>query len=152
MAETTTQPAKTPWHLWVVGGLSLLWNSGGAMDFTMTELRNETYLKDFTPEQIAYFTGFPILVVLAWGVATWGSFVGSLLLLLRRAWAVPVNLAVLVGIAVTFTHNYVLTDGIKVMGGKDKAAGMLAFTAVIVVVAILLFVYARAMRRRGVLR
>jgi hypothetical protein len=152
MADTTTQAARPPWHLWVVGGLSLLWNSGGAMDFTLTEMRNETYLKDFTPEQIAYFTGFPFLVVLAWGVATWGSLVGSVLLLLRRAWTVPVNLAVLVGIAVTFTHNYVLTDGIKVMGGEEKAAALLGFTAVIVVVAILLFLYARAMRKRGVLR
>src|SRR3546814_17451825 len=46
---------KTPWHLWVVGGLSLLWNAIGAFDYTMTKMDNAAYLAGFTPEQIAYF-------------------------------------------------------------------------------------------------
>ena len=148
MTDTTTQPAKTPWHLWTVGAVSLLWNAVGALDFTMTLSKNEAYLKQFTPEQQAYFLGFPPMVVLAWGVATWGSLLGSLLLLFRRKLAVQVNFAVLVGMAITFTHNFILTDGLKVMGGM----GPVIFTAVIVVVGVLLFVYARAMARRGVLR
>jgi hypothetical protein len=148
MADTT-QSTKTPWHVWVVGGLSLLWNAMGALDFTMTQTHNEAYLKQFTPEQLAYFHGFPLWVVLAWGIATWGSVVGSLLLLLRRGCAVQVNLAVIIGMAFTFVYNYVLTDGLKAMGG---GVGSLVFTAVIVVVGVLLFLYARAMRRRGVLR
>ncbi len=59
MADTT-QSAKTPWHLRVVGTVSLLWNSFGALDFTMTETRNAAYLKAFTAEQLAYFSGFPL--------------------------------------------------------------------------------------------
>ena len=149
MADAIAPAPRTPWHLWVIGVISLLWNCVGAMDFTMTETGNAAYLKAFSPEQLAYFKGFPLWVVLAWGVATWGSVVGSLLLLLRRRQAVPVNLAVLIGMAFTFVHNYVLTDGWKVMGG---GAGPLVFTAVIVVIGVLLFGYARTMRRRGVLR
>ena len=148
----TNQAPKTPWHVWVVGGVSLLWNAMGVMDFTMTEIRSEAYLKNFTPEQLKYFMEFPPWVVLAWGVATWGGVVGSVLLLLRRGWAVPVNLAVLIGMALTFVHNFVLTDGLKIMGGEGKGMGPVIFTAVIVVVGVLLFVYARAMRKRGVLR
>lgn len=149
MTDAITPAPKTPWHLWVVGVVSLLWNCVGAMDFTMTEIRSEAYLKAFTPEQLAYFNGFPLWVVFAWGVATWGSVAGSLLLLLRRRQAVPVNFAVLIGMAFTFVHNYILTDGRKVMGG---GVGALVFTAVIVVIGVLLFAYARTMRRRGVLR
>ena len=145
----TTQSAKTPWHVWVVGAVSLLWNAMGAMDFTLTEMRSEAYLKALTPEQLAYFHGFPVWVVITWGLATWGGVVGSVLLLLRCRLALPVNLAVIIGMAFTFGYNYVLTDGLKVMGG---GVGSLVFTAVIVVVGVLLLVYARAMRRRGVLR
>ena len=144
------QPARTPWHVWVVGGISLLWNAAGALDFVMTQTRNEAYLKAFTPEQLDYFHGFPLWVVLAWGVATWGSMLGSVLLLLRRKLAVPVNLAVLVAMALTFLHNFILTDGMKIMAPEGK--GPIVFTGVIIIIAVLLFLYARAMRRRGVLR
>ncbi|AOS45935.1 hypothetical protein Verru16b_03026 [Lacunisphaera limnophila] len=148
MADANEPATKTPWHLWVVGILSLLWNAIGAMDFTMTQLKNEAYLKAFTPEQLAYFFSFPLVVVLAWGVATWGSLLGSVLLLLRNRWALRVNFLVLVGMTVTFIHNFVLSEGMKIMGGVVP----LIFTATIIVVGVLLFVYARAMIRRGVLR
>jgi hypothetical protein len=36
----TAAPTKTPWHLWVVGILSLLWNAFGGYDYTMTQLRD----------------------------------------------------------------------------------------------------------------
>ncbi|HVT74713.1 MAG TPA: hypothetical protein VHD61_16390 [Lacunisphaera sp.] len=148
MTETTSAPAKAPWHLWVVGGLSLLWNAMGALDFAMTETHNEAYLKQFTPEQLAYFTGFPAWVIVTWGLATWGSLVGSLLLLLRQGAAAHVFLASFVAMILTFVHNFLLSDGLKVMGGP----GALVFTAAIVVVGFGLFLYARAQRRRGVLR
>lgn len=148
MAGPDETSAKTPWHLWMVGVLSLLWNSVGAMDFTMTQTRNESWMKQFTPEQLEYFYGFPLWVVVAWGVATWGSLIGSVLLLLRRRFAVTINLVVIVAMALTFTHNFLLSDGMKVMGG----GGTLIFTAIIVVVGVFLYVYARAMARRAVLR
>ena len=88
------------------------------------------------------------LLVIAWGLATWGSVTGSVLLLLRRRLAVQVNLLVLAAMAVTFVHNYLLSDGLKIMGG----AGPAIFTAVIVLIAVLLWIYARAMAGRGVLR
>ena len=118
------------------------------MDFVMTQTKNEAYMGQFTPEQLEYFYGFPLWVVFFWGVATWGSVLGSVLLLLRRRLAVSVNFVVLVAMAVTFLHNFVLTDGLKIMGG----IGPVIFTGVIVIVGVLLYVYARAMARRGVLR
>jgi hypothetical protein len=148
MVEPRSQPARTPWHLWVVGGVSLLWNAMGALDFTMTQTKNEAYMKAFTPEQLDYFYGFPLWVVLLWGISTWGSVLGSLLLLLRRRLARGAFLASLVAMIPVFVHNYVLTDGLRIMGGGAPVV----FTAVIVVVAVLLLVYARRQAARGVLR
>lgn len=148
MPDASASSSKTPWHLWVVGVVSLLWNAVGVVDFTMTQTRNEAYLKAFTAEQLEYFHGFPLWVVIAWGIATWGSVTGSVLLLLRQRWAVQVNLLVLVAMAVTFVHNFLLSDGLKIMGG----AGPAVFTAMILLFGVLLWSYARAMAGRGVLR
>lgn len=148
MTDATTPAIKTPWHLWVVGAVSLLWNAVGALDFTMTQTKNASYMGQFSAEQLEYFYGFPLWAVIAWGIATWGSIVGSLLLLLRRTFAERVFLVVLVAMAVTFTYNFLLSDGLKIMGGVGPAI----FTGVIIVIGVLLWFYARAMSRRGVLR
>lgn len=150
MDTTPVLSAKTPWHVWLVGTLALLWNLMGSLDFTMTQLHSEAYLKQLTPEQRDYFFHLPFLISVTWGVATWGSAFGSLLLLLRRRAAVPIFWIALVAVLVTFAHNYIFSDGLKVMG--DKSSGAIIFCLVIIVVAIFLLLYARAMNRRGVLR
>jgi hypothetical protein len=86
--------------------------------------------------------------VAAWGVATWGGVFGSLLLLARKGLAVPFFLASFIGMILTTIYDFGLADGLKVMGG----VGPLIFSSIIFLVGILLWVYARAMRRRGVLR
>ena len=138
----------TPWHLWLVGVLALLWNGIGAFDYVMTETRNASYMSSFTPEQLAYFYGFPAWVVAAWALSVWGGVLGSVLILLRRRWAVPVFVVSLATMAATFVYNYVLTDGLAIMGD----VGGLAFSALIVVIGIALLLYARRLARTGVLR
>lgn len=137
----------TPWHLWVIGGIALLWSAMGAMDYVMTQTKNEAYLSDFTPEQLAFFSSFPAWVVSAWAIGVWGGVLGALLLLVRRRLAVWVFLASLMGVVVTMFHNYLLSNGMDVLGD----AFSLGFTAVILVFALALFLYARGMRKRGVL-
>lgn len=149
MVDASTPQSKTPWHLWVVGGVSLLWNAVGAMDFTMTQLEVTTYLKGMTPVQLEYIHGFPLWTVVAWGLGTWGSLIGSLSLLLRRSVTVKLFGASIAGAVLTDLYSYGLSDGMKIM---QNGAGAVIFSAVILVIAILLFVYAEAMRKRGLLR
>jgi len=152
MSGTDADPArrdagsKTPVHLWIVGGLALLWNAVGAFDYLATQLEFEPYMSGFSEEQLAYFYGFPAWTVSAWAVAVWGALVGSVGLLLRRRWTVWLFGASLVGIVFTSLHNFVLSNGAEIMGSSS-----VIFSVVIGVVAILLFVYARSMARRGVL-
>jgi len=58
-----------------------------------------------------------------------------------------VFLASLMGMVVTTFYNYFLSNGMDVIGD----AFSLGFTAVIFLVALGVFLYARAMRKRGVL-
>jgi hypothetical protein len=146
----STPPSNivTPWHLWLVGALALLWNCIGAFDYVMTETRNASYMSTFTPEQLTYFYGFPMWAVATWALSVWGGVLGSVLLLLRKRWAVPAFGVSLVTMMLTSFYNFVLTNGLAIMGG----AGGLVFSAVIFVIAVALLVYARHLAHVGVLR
>ena len=138
---------KTPGHFWAVGLVALLWNLIGALDYTATQLRIESYMGQFTPEQLEYFYGFPSWAVACWAIAVWGSLLGSILMLLRQRLAVPVFGIAIVAMALTTVQNYLLSEGLRIMG-----SGAAVFSAVIWFIALFLFFYSRAMATRGVLR
>ncbi len=144
MDQTT---AKTPAHLWIIGVVAFLWNVMGAFDYSATQLRLDFYMSQFSPEQLDYFYSFPSWVDASWAIAVWSSLLGSLCLLLRKSWAAWLFGLAILGLAVTTLFNFVLSNGLEVMGSEAAA-----FTAVIWVIAVLLFFYARAMAGRGVLR
>jgi hypothetical protein len=144
--DAAATPQRTPRHLWVVGTLGLLWDSMGAFDYLMTQTQNESYMSQFTPEQLEFFYGFPTWVVAFWAIAVWGGVLGTALLLLRKRLAAPVLLASFLAMVVTSIHNFLLSNGLEVMGGTG-----MAFSLMIFVVALGLWLYARAMAERGVL-
>lgn len=84
--------ARTPAGVlfWIVAVVSLLWNSIGIADYTMTHLNVEAWLAAYTDEQRAYFDGFPTWYVGTWAIAVWTAFLGSILLLIRSKLALPV--------------------------------------------------------------
>lgn len=145
---STSESSRPPKHLRIVGAIALLWNAMGAFDYLMTETRNDAYMRQFSPEQLAYFYGFPAWVVGSWAIAVWGGVLAAVLLLLRRRQAVPVFLVAFVAMVVTMVHNYGLADGLAVAGSPFA----LAFSALIVVSGLAFWRYARAMDRRGLLR
>jgi len=73
-----TRSVRAPWHLWVIGVIALLWNAVGAFDYVMTKTKNAAYMSAFTPEQLAFFYGFPAWVIAAWAIAVWGGVFGAL--------------------------------------------------------------------------
>ena len=137
---------KTPIHLWIVSVLAVLWNAMGAFDYTATQFQLQFYIGQFTPEQLDYFFAFPVWMVSAWAIAVWTSVLGSLSLLLRKAWAVWLFGISILGLAVSTVYNYILSDGLAVMGSEGAI-----FTAVIWIIALFLFFYAKAMAARRVL-
>jgi len=141
-----TETQKAPKHFWIISIVALLWNLMGAYDYLMTQTKNEAYMSKFTPEQLEFFYGFPALVVAAWAIAVWGGVLGALLLLMKKGIAVWVLLASFLCMVVTTIHNFFIADGRAVTG----SAGMI-FTVLIFVIALGLFLYARAMKSRGVL-
>ena len=140
---------KTPLHLWIVGVVSLLWNAIGAFDYTMTKMNNAAYLEAFTPEQIAYFQGFPLWANTGWALGVWGSVLGSLLLLARSRHAVTAFAVSLFGLALSSLYQFGMHYGdLTRMFGTFP----MIFTAIIWVIAIALLLYSRRQAAAGVLR
>ena len=144
-----TEVRKTPWHLWVVGGVSLVWNAFGALDYTMTKMRNAEYLAGFTPEQQAWFASYPIWANIGWALGVWGSVLGSVLLLVRSRHAVTAFLLSLVGLAISCIYQFGMhyADLMRMFGTFP-----MIFTAIIWAILIALYVYARRQAAAGVLR
>lgn len=152
MEEPATR--RTPWHLWVIGLVSLIWNSGGAYDYVMTQTGNMDYLAAAARTMdvpvamvVDFFGGFPAWADAFWAFGVWGAMAGSLLLLLRSRYAQHAFITSLIGLIGTTAYT----------ATSDMAAEMITtfsyiFSAVIVIVTLLLIWYARRMGQAGVLR
>ena len=151
MDETVRE--KAPTHLWIVGILALLWNGFGAYDYFMTRTRGAAYVESMMPgvdgnKLMAYIDSFPIWASAGWGLGVWGGLLGAILLLMRHRLAVPVLGLSLLGAIVGI--------GYQLMRPLDVPDMHTGFNAVvpylIILIAALLFLYARGQRAKGVLR
>lgn len=134
----------TPWHLWLVGILTLLFNAMGILSYTATKLGMLAEL-GMTPDQIAFMDSYPAWASALWALGVWGAFAGSVLLLLRSRLAVPAMLVALLGLIGTTVYNYALVEVPADMQAPALDAAIWAVT-------LFLLAYVRAMRAAGVLR
>ncbi len=145
--------ARTPAHLWIVGLVSLLWGGFGAYDYVMTRLRDTEYLAKMMPTvdpnaMLAWIDGFPLWAQVGWGLGVWGGLVGAVLLLMRSRWAVWAMGLSLIGALLGLGYQIALAPPLA--GAEGPMVELMPY--VIIVVALGLFLYARAMVRKGVLR
>ena len=149
----TPARARTPAHLWIVGALALLWNGFGAYDYLMTRMRNTDYFESMMPGVdpnviLAWVDAFPLYAQFGWGLGVWGGLAGAILLLMRSRWAVPVFAVSLVGAILGLGYQILAAPPLP----GEHGAMMEVMPFVIIFVALALFLYARAMKARGVLR
>jgi hypothetical protein len=146
MADALT---KTPWHIWLIGVIAVLFNAIGVFDFVMSMARGAEYQASagMTPEQIAHYQQMPGWMTLVWAVGVFGAFLASILLLLRRKLALPVFVLSLAAFLISLLYTYVLTNGGAVMGRQ------MAITSAAIAALLVFFCwYSRFMAVRGVLR
>lgn len=146
--------SKAPWHLWVLGIVSLVWFGGGANDYFQTKIGNMEYLamaaeNSGVPLQLMvdYFGSYPLWANVAWALGVWGAVAGSVLLLLRSRFAFHAYIASIVGLF--FSTVYTLISDVP---DAFNTAFTWAFSALIWVSLIGMTYYARRMTAAGVLR
>ncbi|MEM8536702.1 MAG: hypothetical protein AAGF56_02455 [Pseudomonadota bacterium] len=141
--------AKAPVHLWIIGVLSLFWNAGGAADHIMTVTDNAAYLAQQPAARLSLLAEAPGWFSITWAVGVWFSIIGSALLLLRSRFAGSAFALSLLGLIGSSVYTYGIAGG----GSMVAAAGVgaIVFSVAIPLILVGLWVYARAMTRRGVL-
>ena len=136
--------AEVPWHLWLLGGLSLLFNAMGVISYTMTKL-DMLAEAGMTADQIAFMNAYPAWASAFWALGVWGAFAGSVLLLLRSRFAVVAMVVATIGLVGTTVYNYAL---IEVPAAMEAPALDIAIWAV----TLSLLLYVRRMAAAGVLK
>ena len=148
------QAGRTPVHLWIVGVLALIWNAFGCYDYLMTRMRNLDYFRSMAPDtdpeaMLAWVDAFPIYAQFGWGLGVWMGLIGSILLLMRHRWVVPVFALSLVGAVLGLGYQiFLATPPPPPMGGSAMA--MLMPWVIIIIAAALLY-YAHRQKQAGVL-
>ena len=141
MTESKARP-RTPWHLWVVGVLSLLWYVSGAWVFMQAQ---SGAAMDMDATEIAYYAAQPWWFVAVTDLAFVAAILAAIALLLRRRWAVHLYALSLAAIVVTTVVDFAQGTALQ---GQD----WLILSCVTTCLAIAQLVYAWWMRNRGVLR
>ena len=145
----TDAPMKTPWHLWLVGVIAVLFNAIGVFDFVMSMTQGAAYMASagMTPDQIAHYQAMPGWMTVVWAVGVFAAFLASIFILLRKKLALPIFVLSLAAFLVSLLYTYVLTNGGAVMGQQ-----MAIMSAVIAGLLVFFAGYSRFMGVRGVLR
>jgi hypothetical protein len=139
--------SKSPKYLLPLSIFAILWNAMGCLDYTMTMLRNEDYLADFTPEQLDYFFSFPTWMTSAWALAVWSGLLGSFSLLFKKSFAVTAFNFSFWTMIICNGYTYVLRDDAIEMMGK----GGTYFAAAIFILALYFWRISAKLKDEGVL-
>ena len=143
MSTAAAPRVGTPWHLWVVAGVTLLWNGSGAVTIMLAQLGR---LPGISADEAAYYAAQPLWFVISTDIATLAPVAAAIALLFRSqlaVWLFAVSLALIV---VNNAYDLVAATSRTLVN-----QGALIVTVTIVVIATLQLAYAVAMKRRAVL-
>lgn len=129
---------------WVIGSAALIWNLIGLALYYSHVTMSPEALAGFTEAQQEFFNTTPSWATSAYAIAVNAGILGSLLLLLRKAWAVPVYILSLIGVVAQNFEAFVLSDAIGVWG----TAGIY-LPLIVIVIAAALVGYSHAAKRKG---
>jgi len=126
---------------------ALLWNLVGVGAFMSDVLLTAEDVAKMSADQQALYASRPTWAVAATGVAVWGGALGSLGLILRRRWALPLLSASLIGLVVQDVAMFVLSDVLKVYGSV-----VLGLQGLVLAIAVARLWFARVANAKGWLR
>ena len=136
---------KPPTLFWVIAVVLLLWNFTGLMFYygqvTMTP---ETLAANFSAAEREFMAQIPVWATAAYATAVTAGVIGAVLLLLRKALALPFFIVSFVGVFVQDFDAFVLSDAISVWG-----TSALTLPAVVIVICIFEIWYTRSAKAKA---
>ncbi len=144
MTEESTSKPSTAY--WVIAGALLVWNVIGLMFYYQQSTLTPEIMMDLglTPQQMAHITNTPAWGHSGYAIAVNAGVLGAILLLLRKAWAMPLFVISLVGVLVQDLDAIILRDAIEAWGPSG-----LALPIVVIVICVFEIWYTRAAKAKG---
>jgi len=119
--------SRAAWALFV-------WNLLGLMAFVMQVTMSAEQLEALPDAQRALYEGYASWASIAFGVAVIGGTAGTLALALRKALALPLLIASLVGVVVQKMHDFMVIDSVAVFGPSAVIMSVLVFGLAVLLV------------------
>lgn len=135
--------AKPPGWFRVVAVLALLWNLVGVWSY-LSKVGMAPEMMKMTPEEVALAATMPVWATAGFAIAVFGGLVGSVGLLLGKAWARLLLILSLLGMLVQFGWWVLMSGAMERMGGS-----IVIMPAVVVLIGILLVWLADTGVKRG---
>jgi len=114
---TDSSPRTSPpvWF-WVISILALLWFLMDVSAFFMRVFMTDGFIKAMPENQQHLYRDMPRWVNIVFAGEVFGGALGSIILLLRKKWALPLFAVSLLGVLSQTFHIYFLSDAISTMG------------------------------------
>jgi hypothetical protein len=139
--EASQKPARS---FYIISGVALLWNLLGVGFYVAQVTMSQEALNALPDAERILMENTPSWATSAFAIAVNAGALGCLLLLLRRAWAVPVLIASLLGVVVQMVHSLFIADSIEVYG-----PGGMIMPIMVTAISIFLVWYSRNAKEKG---
>jgi len=141
MSEETQSIPRT---FYVIGSLALVWNLFGFAAYIMQVLATEESMQGMDEYVRNFYLTMPAWATSAFAVAVTSGVAGSVLLLMRNSWCVPVFLVSLAAVLVQNYHAFVMGRLMLIMGPTSAILPILVFA-----IGVGLIWYARYAKEKG---
>ncbi|MFK7766376.1 MAG: hypothetical protein AB8B55_04085 [Mariniblastus sp.] len=121
------------WFL-AVAVIAVLWNVLGLMAFVAQMMMTDAQMAELPTDQRTLFENMPMWVKVTFAVAVFAGTIGSVGLVMRQKWAMPVLLLSLFGVIGQQTYMFFLSNTIEVMGAANMVLPILVLIVAIALV------------------
>ena len=132
-----TISAKPPKSFYWIAGAAFVWDLLGVMAYIGTVTVSPEAIAELPVAQQELMANTPSWSTGLFAIAVWGGVLGTLLLLLRKALALPVLIVSLAAVTLNGAYTWFMTNAYEVLG-----AGQAGFSAVIFAIAAFLVWFA----------
>lgn len=139
---------KTPVHLWIVALLFLCFYTIGLIDYVMSMTLNQEYFNslDYTHQHFTYFTDYPILLSIIFGINVIGGTIAAILLFFRNKYAVTLTLVALIAKVLLDFMTFLFLDRYQVFGRRSSLIDLS-----MILLTLLVYLYCKHAKKIGVL-
>ncbi len=125
---------SVPVWFWVVSAVALLWYLMDMSGFLMRLFMTEDVISSMPENQQHLYRNIPLWVDIGFACEVFGGLLGSIALLLKKKWALPLFVISVLGTLAQTSNIWFLTDARSVMGAP---AIVMPLVAIVIGVALI---------------